>query len=85
MTVTDSLWRRPEKEASSPPLQLFSVMEPLLMVSREAAGEGVRGLEGADTPLPLLFGSALMHGAASLLFSWDELIICAHGHAGISD
>lgn len=64
----------PEKDASSLPLQLFSVIE--LMVRREAAGEGVRGLEGADIPLPLLLGSALQ-ATTSLLLSWDVLIICA--------
>ena len=54
------------------------------MVRREAAGEGVRGLEGADTPLPLLFGSVLQ-GTASLLLSWDELIICKISHLPVMD
>jgi hypothetical protein len=76
MSEDKNFSQAPEKDASSPPLQLFSVIVPLLMVRREAAGEGVRGLEGADNPLPLLLGSALQ-GATSLLFSWDVLIICA--------
>lgn len=69
----------PEKEASSQPLPLFSVAVPLLMVRRDAAGDGVLGLDGADTPtlFALLFSSDLQ-GTASLLASWVVLIICAH-------
>lgn len=75
----------PEKEASSLPLLLFSVAVPLLMVRRDAAGDGVLGLDGAETPtlFALLFSSDLQ-GAASLLVSWGELIICAHQTAHLS-
>lgn len=57
----------PEKEASSPPLQqlLSEFMVALLMVRREAAGEGVRGLEGADCALPRYLAASDLHGAAA--------------------
>jgi len=66
-------WARvsPENEASSPPLQqlLSEFMVPLLMVRSEAAGEGVRGLEGADCALPRHLAASDLHAAATSLFS----------------
>jgi hypothetical protein len=54
------------------------------MVMTDAAGDGVRGLEGADTPLPLLLDASDLLDAC--LLSELLLIICRkHMHTSAKD